>query len=190
MNRKKTSKSNFLRVAGLIFFFIISNGQFVSAQEKDIQIEDLFKMSMEELMKIKVNVPAAITKLSLFETPASITRITAKDIQLTPARNIYDLIEIYVPGAIWMNYENGPSPGVRGSIVHRNYKYLLLLNGRVMNSKGHYGAKSELEQWDMSDIREIDIIRGPGSVTYGPGAVAGVINIVTHCRCPRRRRGS
>ena len=72
MNHKKASKSNFLRMAGVIFFFIISNGHFVIAQEKDIQIEDLFKMSMEELMKIKVKVPAAITKLSLFETPASI----------------------------------------------------------------------------------------------------------------------
>jgi outer membrane receptor protein involved in Fe transport len=33
--------------------------------------------------------------------------------------------------------------------------------------------------WDLSDIEKIEIIRGPGSVTYGPGAVAGIINITT-----------
>ena len=101
-------------------------------------------------------------------------------IKFTPARNIYDLIEVYVPGAIWMIHEEGPHMGIRGIIVNRNYKYLLLLNGRNLNNKGHFGAKSELEAWDLNDIERIEIIRGPGSVTYGPGAVGGVINIITY----------
>lgn len=142
--------------------------------------DSVFEMSLEELLQVKVVVPAALTKLTRAETPASITVITADDIRHTPARNIYDLIEVYVPGAIWMNYEDGPQLGIRGIITNRNFKYLLRVNGRVMNNKGHYGAKSELEQWDMSDIQRIEIVRGPGSVTYGPGAVAGIINIITH----------
>lgn len=142
--------------------------------------ESLFDLPFNEALQLRVAVPAALTKLRSAETPASITVITAEDIKYTPARNIYDLIEVYVPGAIWMNYEDGPQLGVRGNIANRNYKYLLRVNGRVMNSKGHYGAKSELEQWDMSDIQRIEIVRGPGSVIYGPGAVAGVINIITH----------
>lgn len=145
----------------------------------DEQLPDVFDMSLEELKEVKIVGPAAITKLAPDETPASITVITADDIRHTPARNIYDLIEVYVPGAIWMNHELGPHPGVRGSIVDRNYKFVLRLDGRVMNSKAHYGAKSELEQWDLGDIERIEIVRGPGSVTYGPGAVAGVINILT-----------
>lgn len=146
----------------------------------DEMLPDVFKMSLEELKEMKIVVPAAITTLTLEETPASITVITADDIRHTPARNVYDLIEVYVPGAIWMNHELGPHPGIRGSIVDRNYKFVLRVDGRVMNSKAHYGAKSELEQWDLGDIERIEIVRGPGSVTYGAGAVAGVINIVTH----------
>lgn len=38
---------------------------------------------------------------------------------------------------------------------------------------------SEIQNWDMNDIKEVQIIRGPGSVTYGPGAVAGVVAITT-----------
>ncbi len=140
---------------------------------------DLSKMSFEELMAVKISVPAALTQMTQAETPASVTVITAADIQLTPARNIYDLIEVYVPGAIWMNYEEGPQLGVRGLISNRNTRYLLRVNGRTMNNTAHFGAMSELEQWNLSDIDKIEIIRGPGSVTYGPGAIAGVINIVT-----------
>lgn len=157
---------------------------YVLAQTSDVETQfvrmDLFDLSLSELSNIEVIVPAAITKLTLDETPASITVITADDIRHAPARNVYDLIETYVPGAIWMNHEEGPHPGLRGSIANRNDKFILLVNGRNLNSKAHYGAKSELEQWDMSDIQRIEIVRGPGSVTYGPGAVAGVINIVTY----------
>lgn len=146
----------------------------------DDNIDSLMDMSLEDLSKIKVTVPAALTKLSSNETPASITTLTSEDIARTPARNIYDLIEVYVPGALWMNYEEGPVLGIRGSMTERAYKYLLRVNGRVVNNKGHYGAKSELEQWDLEDIQRIEVVRGPGSVVYGPGAVAGIINIVTH----------
>ncbi len=139
----------------------------------------IYTWPLEELMQLRIADPASLTALKSEEAAASITVITARDIELTPARNLYDLIETYVPGAIWMNYEEGPQLGIRGLIANRNYRYLLRVNGRAMNSKGHYGAKSELEQWNLEDIERIEIVRGPGSVIYGPGAVAGVINIIT-----------
>ena len=139
-----------------------------------------FDMSFDELLNTEVYGPAALTKLSRLKTPASATTISEEDIKYSAARNIYDLIETYVPGAFWMNNENGPNLGMRGILVDYNYKYLLLVNNRAVNSKAHSGAKSELEQWDLSDIQRIEVVRGPGSVTYGPGAVAGVINIITH----------
>lgn len=165
-----------------VYLVMISFGVSLPARSADNEnqaVDSIFNMTLEELMMVQVDVPAALTQLTLLEIPAAITSITAEDIRLTPARNIYDLIEFYVPGAIWMNHESGPHPGVRGNIVNRNYKFLLLVNGRVMNNKAYAGASSELEMWDMGDIERIDIVRGPGSVTYGPGAVAGVISITT-----------
>ncbi len=137
-------------------------------------------MSFEELSKVKIAVPGALTNLHDHDAPASVTRINAQQIGASSARNIYDLIETYVPGAFWMNHESGPHMGIRGIIANRNYKFLLLVNDRPMNNKAYFGAKSELEQWDLDDIARIDVISGPGSVTYGPGAVGGVINIITH----------
>ena len=140
---------------------------------------EILNLSLEELLKVKITVPGAITKMTAAEQPSSVTTISTSQINNTPARNLYDLIEIYVPGAFWMNSETGPLLGVRGSLFNRNVKYLLLVNNRVMNSKGFFGAKSELEQWDLSDIEKVEVIRGPGSVTYGPGAVSGVISVTT-----------
>ena len=146
----------------------------------------LLNIPLKDLSQIKVAPPGTLTRLGALQRPNSMTTISNLDIKLTPARNMLDLFEIYIPGVIWMNSENGPLLGMRGGLVDRNFKYLLMLNGVVINDKVHYGAISELEQWDLTDIDRIEIIRGPGSVTYGPGAVSGVINIITLTSLPNQ----
>jgi outer membrane receptor protein involved in Fe transport len=141
--------------------------------------KDLTDMSLNELMDVKIYVPGTITETNPLKTPASVTIITAEDIDRTPARNILDLLETYVPGAIYLNHSVGPVPGFRGILVDRPYKFLVNVNGINVNIKSEYGARLELLNWEMSDIARIEVIRGPGSVTYGPGAIAGVINIYT-----------
>ena len=88
-------------------------------------------------------------------------------------------MEIYVPGALYLNHSMGPTMGIRGIIGDRQYKYLVNVNGINVNIKAVYGARLELLNWDLSDIERIEFVRGPGSVTYGPGAIGGVINIYT-----------
>lgn len=122
---------------------------------------------------------ASITKVSASHTPAAVTVITAEDIAITPARNMLDLLEVYVPGFVYNEHVEGPHPAMRGIASDRNYKILLLVNGVNMNEKAHNGAVTELENWDLNDIAKIEVIRGPGSVTYGPGAIMGVISITT-----------
>jgi len=106
--------------------------------------EDFFDMSITELMELEVDVPATITEKNPLKTPASVTVISAEDIALTPARNLMDLLEIYVPGAIYMNHSVGPLPGIRGVLVDRPYKFLVNVNGINVNIKSHYGARLEL----------------------------------------------
>ncbi len=173
-------KTKLISFSGLLFSLLFFTALISNAQENQdtLKAKDLVTLSFEELMNVKIET-GSITELKYSHKPVSLTVITADDINNTPARNIYDLIEIYVPGALWMYHNEGPHPGIRGIIVDRNYKFLLLVNGREMNQKAHNGATSELENWDLGDIERIEIIRGPGSVTYGPGAVAGVINLIT-----------
>lgn len=140
---------------------------------------ELKKMSLEQLLAVPVQASGSLTPTPLNMTPVAVTIITAEDIRLTPHRNLLDLIEVYVPGAEVMTHSDGMKLGMRGIISDRNVKFLLLVNGRNMNQTAHSGAAAELTNWDLTDIERIEIIRGPGSVTYGPGAIAGVVNIIT-----------
>lgn len=134
--------------------------------------------SLEELMNTPVRT-GTLTSTTASRSPVSVTVITAEDIRLTPHRNLVDLIEVYVPGALVLEHNEGHRPGIRGIISDRNLKFLLLVNGRNMNQKVHSGAVAEIGNWDLGDVERLEIIRGPGSVTYGPGAIEGVINIIT-----------
>lgn len=172
-------QSNFFKVfVNLPILLLLSITSF-AADTNDIDNKDLFEMSLIELMSIEIDVPATITEKDPSKTPASVTVITAEDIARTPARNLMDLMEIYVPGVLWMNHSAGPLPGIRGILVDRPYKFLVNVNGINVNIKTYYGARLELLNWDLNDVERIEIIRGPGSVTYGPGAIGGVINIYT-----------
>jgi outer membrane receptor for ferrienterochelin and colicin len=106
-------------------------------------MNDIFDLSIEELMNIEIDVAGTITEKNPLKTPASVTTITAEDIALTPARNIMDLIEIYVPGALYVDHSTGPQPGIRGIIADRPYKFLVNVNGINVNIKAHYGARLE-----------------------------------------------
>nr|WP_319492254.1 TonB-dependent receptor plug domain-containing protein [uncultured Desulfobacter sp.] len=143
------------------------------------EADALFSMSFDDLMHVRIQA-GTITGISENKSPVARTVITSRDIALTPARSILDLIEVYVPGATFVNHFNGPRFGIRGVLGDQNYHYLLLVNGKNMNFKAQDGALVEIFNRDLNDIREIEIIRGPGSVTYGPGAIGGIINILTH----------
>jgi len=143
-----------------------------------IQTEEV-ELSLQDLMNLKLIEVGTLTGMSRNKIPVSLTTITSEDIALTPARNINDLLEVYVPGASWNGHSELGHVGIRGVMSDRNVKYLLLVNGYEMNQLTHAGAVSEIENWDLGDIERIEVIRGPGSVTYGPGAIAGVVNLVT-----------
>ncbi len=73
---------------------------------------------------------------------------------------------------------NGGNIRIRG-IGQRNYNTLLLINGRPVNQKADQGSVAELNNWDITDYERIEVVKGPGSVIHGPGAISGIINLVT-----------
>jgi len=144
----------------------------------ETEMLNLFSLSLEELLQITINT-SGLTESTVNKSPASITIINQQQIDRTSARNIRDLLENYVPGLMFFDdAASGGSIRIRG-LGERNYTTLLLINGRPINQKSYRGSLSVLNNWDMKDIERIEVARGPGSVTHGPGAISGVINIVT-----------
>ncbi len=142
---------------------------------------ELFEMTIEQLMEVEVAGTATLTEAKPRLVPAAVTVITEEQIQASGARSLFELLDIYVPNLQWWhNHWEPDNMGLRGILSDRDDKYLILVNNRVMNERTHFGALTERDLVFMRDIHHIDVVRGPGSALYGPGAVAMVINIITH----------
>lgn len=160
-----------------VCYLILTSTTFnISANE----LPDLFAMSFEELARNKVGNTITFTPTAPRSEPASVTTITQEMMEMAGARNLFELLEVYVPGFHYIYHHwEAAHMGLRGINSDRDDKYLLLVNGRIMNERTHFGALSERDLPMMADIRQIDIVRGPGSVIHGPGAISMVINIQT-----------
>lgn len=113
-------------------------------------------------------------------TPAAVTRIDAETIWQTGARSMDELFDIYVPNVQWIRHHAQRHIGIRGIISDKDDKYLFRVNNRLMNNRSQVGVIAERDLPLLGDIHHIDFIRGLGSATYGPGAISGVVNLVTH----------
>ncbi len=177
----KTERYNLLLSVAVVLALIPCSRAFGRQDESAGQSgTELLNMPLEKLMEIEVESSASLTKTTRRLTPATVTTITQEDIWSSGARYLDELLDIYVPNFQWIRHPwEYNHAGLRGIISDRDLKYLLLVNGRVMNEHTHYGALSERDLPTMRDIHHIDVIRGPGSALYGPGAISMVINIVT-----------
>ncbi len=170
----------------LLFFLIFYQNQVFTQDKTELGMQpndsitksELIAMTLDELLDLEI-VIGTLTPSSYTDLPVAATIIDKNMIQATPARNIIDLLEVYVPGAVFVNHWKGARFGVRGVLGDQNTSYLLLVNGINANMKTSMGPFFEIQNRDVNDIESIEIIRGPGSVTYGHGAIGGIINIKT-----------
>ena len=154
----------------------------VSPDGKDSQ-KDLTKLSIEELMDIKIDTVFGASKFQqkVTEAPASITIITADEIAKYGYRTLADVLRS-VPGFYITNDRNYTYAGADGISRPTDYNthLLILVDGHRINDNIFNGAYVSTEAMvDIDLIQRIEIIRGPGSSLYGTDAFLGVINIVT-----------
>jgi outer membrane cobalamin receptor len=146
-----------------------------AAQAQDISDDDLFDMSLEELMNIPISVSK--TNLSQRETPAVLSVITRDEIRNMGARDLMDLLN-QIPGVnLGVDVQGAVGIGLRGNWGHEG-KILLLIDGQEMNET-LFSTTQLGQHYDIQNIDKIEIIRGPGSSIYGGYAELGVINIIT-----------
>ncbi|MFC3094490.1 hypothetical protein DRW07_13625 [Alteromonas sediminis] len=166
-------RSNYCRLCIASFAALSFN---ISAQNN---IDALLDLSIEELLELEIQVASNVVT-ELRKQPTSITTITADNIRLSGARTLNELLTIYVPGFFLVEDQDDTIAGFRGVVPDNNSKTMLLLNGESLNTEWFWGAPDALLNGvELELIERVEIIRGPGSVTLGQGALLGVINIVT-----------
>ncbi len=142
--------------------------------------ENLLEMSLEDLMNIKVSV-ASKSEESLCDAPSSVTVFTSAEIANLGFRTLEDLLN-FVPGfQTTRDIEQGTATRIssRGRASAQSESILFLLNGQRLNDL-YTGGVSVLNRLiSVNNIKQVEIIRGPGSALYGSNAFLGVVNILT-----------
>ncbi len=145
--------------------------------------QDFEELNLEELLgtgEIKTEI-ASGREETVEDAPASVSIVTADEIQSRGARSLEDVLR-QVPGFDVLVDSLGRSrivvrgiaPGIGGS----SDSVLILFNGHRLNEDLTGGATLVSLDFPMDHVKRVEIIRGPASALYGGGAFAAVVNIV------------
>jgi len=168
----------FAYLANIILVFPL----LLSAEYSDADIDLMFNMSLEELMDIKVTT-ATKTSEKLSQVPSSMTVFNKQRIDRMGIENVYDLLN-FVPGfQVTRDVDIIPEPSIhtRG-VTSINGYVLILLNGFRFNEVAWSETTMYYNYIPTSNVKSVEIIRGPGSALYGSNAFLGVVNIITDDR--------
>lgn len=122
----------------------------------------------------EITVTSTKTKRDLIETPGEINIIPRKEIDRTQATSLEDVLR-YQPG---VEILRGPrriseEPVIRGLTGPR---ILINIDGARLNFRSGHKGRVFL---DIDQLKQIEIVRGPGSALWGSNALGGVAAFTT-----------
>jgi iron complex outermembrane receptor protein len=114
------------------------------------------------------------------DVPADMVIVTADDIRRSGATEIPDVLQ-FVTGIDIRRYSFGDTQiGIHGYDTSVSPRLLVMVDGREVyqNDFGYVNWNNIPVQ--LSEIRQIEVVKGPASALFGFNAAGGVINIITY----------
>ncbi|MBD3271295.1 MAG: TonB-dependent receptor plug domain-containing protein, partial [Elusimicrobia bacterium] len=107
---------------------------------------------------------------------ANVTVISRQEIEHATANDLGELLQQYDQIKVGSNGDLGAlkTVSIRGSTAEQ---VLVMIDGRPVNDTAFGVAR--LEQILLTNIEQVEIVRGGTSALYGANAVGGVVNIIT-----------
>ena len=153
-------------IAGIIFPIAFLHVSIVSAQEAEAPVVPDIVVTAD-----RVEEPAT-------KTGASITVISAAEIEKTGAKGVADVLRS-VPG---VDVHDSGGIGTATNVAIRGAnpgETLVLIDGVRIGDPTATDGSVDFGNLAVTDIERIEVLRGPQSALYGSDAMGGVINIIT-----------
>lgn len=157
----KKAMNNKALLAALICTSVLTGGTTAFAEE-----------SVGEFALDTMVVTATRTMKQLQEVPASVSVVTAADIEKKNITSMQEALQ-HLPG-VYMNQSAQSGIQLRG---FSSEDILILVDGMQMNTT--YNGSANLNTIPVENIERIEVLRGAASSIYGGYAVGGVISITT-----------
>ncbi|MFY7888786.1 MAG: TonB-dependent receptor [Spirosomataceae bacterium] len=112
------------------------------------------------------------------QSPIAISKLTPKMIDEAKPTAMYEIVN-KVPGVLMVNLGNEQhSMAIRQPMTTNAY-FLYMEDGVPIRPMGVFNHNSILE-YNQFAISSVEVVKGPVSSIYGPEAVGGAINFITH----------
>lgn len=112
------------------------------------------------------------------EAPATVRVITAEQLRERGCQTLEEALS-WLPGFQFRDISGFNSYVFLRGLPSQNNLMLLLVDGvqlNELNSGGFYGGA----QFNLANVKRIEVVYGPASALYGTNAISGVINIITN----------
>lgn len=162
----------------LLFLLVLLMTAGLPAQEREV--EDVQDISLDDLLNVTVTV-ATQSAEKVSDAPSSVTVFTRADIRNMGISHLDQLLN-FVPGfQVTRDVEQGTADrfSIRGRSTALSESILFLIDGLRINDLYTGGVSILNRLMAVENIKQVEIIRGPGSALYGSNAFLGVVNIIT-----------
>ncbi|MCP4203035.1 MAG: TonB-dependent receptor [bacterium] len=151
---------------------------FSPALAQDEADESESREGMKEIEDVII-VTASRTEQRLHDVPAAISVLTAEQLEQIPADDYGDYLR-NVPGlnVAQMSARDIQITG-RAATNSLATSQLVLLDNRTLYLDFFGFVMWDYVPLDVKEIKQIEVVRGPGSAVWGANAMAGVINLIT-----------
>ena len=139
--------------------------------EAEADVEEVFE---------EITVTAKKREESIYEVPVAITAFTGEELA---TQGIFDLVDIgkFVPNMNVTGFSAGhtssANPFIRGIGLQ---DHLITTDpGVSVYVDGVYLGRQVGQNWNLSNIERVEVLRGPQGTLYGRNSIGGAINIIT-----------
>ena len=158
----------------LLLFIVVAAGAPMLASA-----DELSSSALERLINEPITTSATGKPQRLSDVPVAMDIITAEQIRRSGAHDIPGVLARYTSLDVIRFTPDDYAVGVRGYTTPSVARLLVLVDGRQVYLDDYGRTVWSAIPVQLSEIRQIEVVRGPNTALFGFNAAAGVINIVT-----------
>ncbi len=159
------------------YFFPVIAFSILSLEDVSAGLVDY--TGLEDVFGESVTTSATGKPQRVSETPVSMEIISSEEISRSGAMDIPQLLQRYAGVDVRRNFKGHADVSVRGFNQPFSNRLLVLINGRQIYMDNYGMTLWHSLPIQMSEIKQIEIVRGPNTSLFGFNAASGVINIIT-----------